>query len=331
MINVQGIVGHEDIIKHLDRAIINGKISHAYIFHGEDGSGKTTLARAFVKALQCQEKGSQACSNCVSCSQIDSNNHPDIIYVRHEKVSIGVEDIRRQVNADIHVKPYKGPYKIYIIDEAEQLTEQAQNALLKTIEEPPGYALIILLATNIEVLLPTILSRSVVLNLKPIEEQKIKEFLMLNHNIPDYMAEMAAKFSGGNIGKAIKYALSGDFEKLKEDILHILKYMDEMELSEIISGIQTVSQNRTSLEDSIDLMMLWYRDLLMLKATNNLDLIIYKEEIETLRKQTKYISYEGTENIIKAMEKAKRRISFNVNADIAIELMLLTIKENYND
>ena len=142
-------------------------------------------------------------------------------------------------------------------------------------------------------MLGTILSRSVVLNLKPVEKEKIKNFLMTKHHVPDYLAETAATFSGGNVGKAIKYALSGDFERLKGDVLHILKYIDQMELSELIKGVKTISENKASLEDTIDLMILWYRDVLMFKATNNPDMLLYKEDISVLKRQASHISYEG--------------------------------------
>ena len=324
------IIGHESIIQHLQNAIISNKVSHAYIFHGEDGMGKKLLASAFAKALQCEEKGIEPCNRCKSCMQADSGNHPDIIRVTHEKVSIGVDDIRLQVNADIQVKPYSSPYKIYIIDDADKLTEQAQNALLKTIEEPPEYAVILLLTSSISVILPTILSRCVTLNLKPVDKQAIKEFLMEEHHIPDYIAEVAASFSGGNVGKAIKYASSEDFEQMKGNVLHILKYIDEMELYEVVSGLKVLTADKNNIEDYIDLMILWYRDVLMFKATMDPDLLLYKDELTFIKKQANIRSYEGVDRIIQAMEKAKIRLRANVNFDIAIELMLLTIKENSN-
>ena len=263
------IIGHEGIIKHLQNAILAEKISHAYIFHGEEGMGKKSLALAFAKALQCMDQRGNPCNSCKSCMQTDSGNHPDILWVSHEKASIGVDDIRTQVNADIHVMPYQSPYKIYIIDSADKMTENAQNALLKTIEEPPEYAIVLLLACNIQSLLPTILSRCVTLDLKPIDRKLIKEYLMSKHQIPDYLAEIAADFSGGNVGKAIKYASSDDFETKKEDIFHILRYIDDMELHEIIAGIKTITEDKNSINDYIDLMMLWFRDVLMLKATKD--------------------------------------------------------------
>jgi DNA polymerase-3 subunit delta' len=324
------IIGHEGIIIHLQNAISAGKISHAYIFHGEEGMGKKSLALAFAKTLQCIEKKSTPCNDCKSCKQLEGGNHPDILWITHEKVSIGVDDIRTQVNADIQVIPYQSLYKIYIIDSADMMTENAQNALLKTIEEPPEYAIILLLARSTQNLLPTILSRCVVLDLKPIDRQQIKEYLMNKLHIPDYIAEIAADFSGGNIGKAIKYASSDDFASKKEDVFHILRYIDDMKLHEIISGIKTISENKSSINDYIDLMMLWFRDVLMLKATKDPNLLLFKDEYQVIKKQAKTRSYEEIENIIKSMNEAKAKLKANVNLDITIELMLISIKENYN-
>lgn len=324
------IIGYEDVIEHMQNAIAMQKVSHAYIIHGEEGMGKKLMAGAFAKTLQCESKNVTACNKCRSCIQYESGNHPDIIWVRREKASIGVDEIRAQVNADIQIKPFSSKYKIYIIDEADKLTEQAQNALLKTIEEPPKYAVLLLLVANISMMLPTILSRCIVLDLKPVDKQKISEYLMENYQVPDYLAQMAALFSGGNVGKAIKYASSDDFGKMKEDVTHILKYIDDMELYEVISGLKTLSVSKNNIEDYIDLMILWYRDVLVFKATKDPDLILYRDEISYINSQAKKRSYENLNNIINAMEKAKIRLKANVNFDITIELMLLSLKENCN-
>jgi len=330
MLDLNNVIGNERVIKHLQNSIQSKKVSHAYIFHGEEGMGKKMLAHAFAKALQCDEGGILPCGKCKSCMQLDSNNHPDVFWVTHEKVSISVDDIRIQVNANIQIKPYSSPYKIYIIDSADKLTEQAQNALLKTMEEPPEYAVILLLTDNIKSLLPTVLSRCVLLNLQVVDAQVIKEYLMTQYQIPDYLALISANFSGGNIGKAIKYACSEEFELIKDNVLHILKYIDEMELYEIIEGLKSIAGNKTSIEDYIDLMILWYRDILMFKVTKDPNLLLYKEEYQYINNQANIRSYEGIEIIIGAMEKAKIRLKANVNFDIAIELMLLKIKENSN-
>lgn len=324
------IIGHGQIIEHLQNAIKQNKVSHAYIFDGEKGAGKKTLAEVFAKALQCLEKKENPCGICKSCLQADSKNHPDIIYVTHEKASLGVDDIREQITKDMEIKPYSSCYKIYIVDDADKMTEQAQNALLKTIEEPPEYGIVILLTDNANKLLPTILSRCVTLHLKMVNLAAIKEFLIKEYNLPDYHAELSANFSQGNVGKAIRYASNEDFMKMKDSVLHLLRYIDEMELYEIMEAIKALSQYKLEITDYIDLMVLWYRDVLMFKVTNNPNVLLYSSEIKFISKQSVGRDYEQIENIINAMEKAKVRLRANVNFDITMELMLLALKENGN-
>ncbi len=328
MLDYSKVIGHKNIIEHLKKAVANKKVSQAYIFTGEDGSGKKMLADIFAKTLLCEAHGQEPCNKCKSCLQVEGGNQPDLIYVTHEKASLGVEEIRVQVNNDILIKPYSSLYKIYIIDEAEKMTEQAQNALLKTIEEPPEYAVIMLLTTSLGKLLPTIQSRCVNLELKVIPEKEIKQFLMEKKQIPDYLAEISAAFSRGNVGRAIKYASSEDFIQSKDAIIHVLRHIDEMELYEIMDALKEFSAHKLDIEDYIDLMLLWYRDVLMFKVTNDPNRLLYKSEVRYIAKQTTKSDYEGIEAIIEAMDKAKIRLRANVNFDVAIELMLLSIKEN---
>ena len=134
MLGFSDITGHESIKESLQRSIRSDKVSHAYILSGEAGMGKKTMADAFALSLFCEKGGDGPCMACHACKQVMSRNHPDLIYVQHEKTgSIGVEDIRRQVNDTVYIRPYSSAYKLYIIDEAEKMTVQAQNALLKTI------------------------------------------------------------------------------------------------------------------------------------------------------------------------------------------------------
>ncbi len=164
MVSFNNIIGHKDIVKHLQNAIKTEKISHSYIFTGRPGSGKKLIATTYAMTLQCEAGGTEPCQKCDSCKKALGKNHPDIIMVNHEKSgTISIHEIREQVIHDVAVKPYCSPHKIYIIPDAEMMTVQAQNALLKTIEEPPEYAVIILLTSNIDALLPTIQSSVYVL------------------------------------------------------------------------------------------------------------------------------------------------------------------------
>lgn len=338
-IDFQNVIGKETVIKHLTTAVLQKKLSHAYIFQGEDGSGKLLVAKIFAKALQCEKiqtalaEGKELsdinpCCQCASCKKADSGNHPDIRILTHEKASIGVDDIRIQINQDIQIKPYEGKYKIYIIPDAERMTEQAENALLKTIEEPPGYAMLLLLTDNIYRILPTIQSRCVQIPFKPVAPELVKQYLIEQHHIPDYLAETSAHFSQGNIGRAVRYAINEEFLEVKEHVLHLLRYIDEMSVHEVIAAVKKLAGHKGEINDYIDLMLLWYRDVLMLKVTNNPNLLIYSQEIKWLREQSKIRSYENIETIIEAMGTAKMRIRANVNFDTAVELMVLKIKDS---
>ena len=329
MAGFKDIVGHKQIIEHLQSAISTGKISHAYILNGENSAGKMMLAESFAMALQCEEGKEEACMQCRSCRQAKEHNQPDIIYVTHEKPNIiSVDDIRHQLNNDIVIKPYSSKYKIYIIDEAEKMNVQAQNALLKTIEEPPAYAVILLLTTNADSFLPTILSRCITLSLKTVKEDLIKEHLMKVHRIPDYQAEVCASFAQGNVGKAIQLASSDEFNELKTNVLSIVKKIEDMDIYELNGIMKQISEYKNKMDDLFDLLTLWYRDVLYFKSTENVNHLIFKDEVYDIKRQAAKKSYSGIDRILSSIEQTKRRLNANVNFDLTIELLLLTIKEN---
>jgi len=328
MADFNDIVGQEQIKEHLQNAISAGKISHAYILNGEKSAGKEFIARVFAMTLQCEAGGINPCQKCHSCRQALSDNQPDIIHVMHEKPNtISVDDIRTQINNDVAIKPYSSRYKVYILNEAEKMTTQAQNAILKTLEEPPEYAVIMLLTTNVNALLPTILSRCVVLNMKPVADEAVRRFLMNQMHVPDYKAEVCVAFARGNVGKAKALASSEDFEKVKSEALSLLKYIQDMELYEIVSAIKKINDYKLEISDYLDIIAIWYRDVLLFKATNDINHLIFREEITSIRKVAGRSSYEGIEEVIEALDKAKRRLEANVNFDLTMELLLLTIKE----
>lgn len=322
------VIGQEQIVEHLKSAIKMQKISHAYILQGERSSGKEFIAKVFAAALQCEEREGEPCGECRSCKQAASGNQPDIIKVTHEKPNtIGVEDIRK-VTGDIAIKPYSSPRKIYIINEAEKMTVQAQNALLKSLEEPPAYVVILLLTTNVDTLLPTIQSRCVLLTMKPVKDEAVKNFLMKDLMIPEYKADVCVAFARGNVGKAKALASSEEFENIKSDAVTLLKYIRDMEINEIVLAIKKIAEYKFDINDYLDILSVWYRDVLLFKATNDVNHLIFKDEIQYIKRTADQSAYEGIEEILDALEKAKSRLKANVNFDLTMELLLLTIKEN---
>lgn len=329
MATFKNIIGQEQIVEHLKTAVKTGQVNHAYILQGERSSGKEFIAKVFAKALQCENpQDGEPCLECRSCKQAKGGNQPDIIKVTHEKPNtVGVEDIRK-LTGDVAIKPYSSKRKIYIINEAEKMTVQAQNALLKTLEEAPEYVVILLLTTNVDALLQTIQSRCILLTMKPVKDELVKKYLMQDVQIPDYKADVCVAFARGNVGRAKALASSEEFDNIKQDAVALLKYIREMEITDVVNAIKKISEYKFEIDDYLDIMAVWYRDVLLFKATNDINHLIFRDELQYIKKTADQSTYEGIENIIDALETAKGRLKANVNFDLTMELLLLTMKEN---
>lgn len=328
MLSFSSMIGQEAVKEHLQKSLQSAKISHAYIFYGEKGSGKKSLAELFARTLQCGQGTTEPCNQCVSCKQALHYNHPDIIYVQHEKPAIiSVDEIRKQVNNSIGIKPYSSDHKVYIIDEAEKMNVQAQNALLKTLEEPPSYAVIILLTSNLEALLQTIRSRCVTLTMKPISDMQIQRYLMKEEKLPDYKAGICAAFARGNVGRAKELATSTEFEELKDETLQLLQQLPEKSLSEVAAFAKTKADKNANTEAFLELLQMWYRDVLLYKATANAKQLIFGEELSYIKKMALKITYEGLNRMLDSIEQARSRLASNVNAELTLEWLLLVAQE----
>lgn len=323
------IVGHEDIIKHFRSSIEQGKVGHAYIINGEVDSGKKLLTKSFVAALMCEEGGSEACGKCKSCLKLASDNHPDIVMVTHEKPNlISADEIRTQVVDSMATKPYESKYKVYIIPNAQLMNIQAQNALLKTIEEPPAYGVVILLTSNIDKMLETVLSRCIVLNTKPVRERDMLEYLTKKIGLSEDRAYFCLDFAQGNLGKAIKLATNSEYVQVIDSVVGVLKKIQDLDVDELAGALAQIQHFKMSIDDYMDLMMMWFRDVLMLKITSNIDKLLFKGEYSTMKKQAEKLSYKDIEDKIDAIARAKKRLEANANFDITMELLLLTLKES---
>ena len=323
------VVGHNDIITYIQNSIANDQVSHAYIINGERGSGKKLLAKLFAMTLQCEEHGKDPCNLCHSCVQAQSNNHPDIIWVNHASPNlIKVQEVREQVVETVEIRPYQSPYKVYIIPQADLMNEQAQNAILKSIEEPPEYVVFLLLTDNAEKLLPTIRSRCIMLKLRNIKDELIRKYLAEKLGADEQMAAICAAYAQGNLGKAIALASSDHFNAIRDEVLHLMNYIHDMKVAEIVEAVKRSAVYKVEVEDYLDLITVWYRDVLLYKATKDIDKLVFSDQISAVKEQAKQSSYEGLELILESIEKAKARLKANVNFELTMELLFLTIKEN---
>ncbi|MGN0274459.1 MAG: DNA polymerase III subunit delta' [Chordicoccus sp.] len=324
----RNILGNEELIDHLKAAIAGNRVSHAYLISGDPGSGKKTLAEAFAMTLLCEKHGDDACGECASCRKVADRNHPDLIWVTHEKMNtITVDEIRAQVVNTVDILPYEGGRKIYIIPDAEKMNAQAQNALLKTIEEPPAYVTIILLAASPEAMLPTILSRCTKLSMKPVPDKTVVDYLIEEMHLPDYEAGVVAAFAQGNIGRARAAASDGSFDELRNQTLYLIRHAQNMDTAEMAEEIRALKEDKDKIGDIFDIMTMYIRDVLYFKATRDVDNLIFTREISSISANAAASSYEGLQTIIAGIDKCRTRLRANVNFELALELLLLDIKE----
>jgi len=332
MTKFRDIIGQEMTVRHLKGAISSGKVAHAYIFDGEKGMGKKTLSSVFVKALLCEEsvenrEDTEPCGVCHSCIMADSGSHPDIIVVTHEKPnSIGVDEIREQVVNDVLIRPYGGKRKVYVIPDAHLMTVQAQNALLKTLEEPPGYAVIILLPDNRDMLLPTLISRSVCLSMRALRDEDIYRYLKDKKGLSEYEADTLVSFAGGNLGKAELLSESDEFRELWEEVKTLLTGIRRMSDIEVSQAASKAQQRKDRKEDYLSLLLLWFRDVLFIKSGGDDERVIFKGEIRELSEEAGYYSFEHINNIIEAVKDARSKMESNVNPEYTYELLFCIMR-----
>ena len=328
------IIGQKEIKNHLQKALEQDQISHAYIINGEKDSGKMMIARTFAAAFFCETETTDACGECPSCKKVEHFNHPDVIYVTHENPSlIKVDEIRDQLVQDMYIKPYTGSRKIYIVEDAQLMGEAAQNALLKSLEEPPAYVTIFLLTDNVSALLDTILSRCILLNIRPVinERDEVERILTRTYQMPDYEAEEIINLSQGNVGKAFALASNEDFRGLMERVLNLvvrISSCNSFEISKMAEKLQTEDKEKLiNLKDYLDLLEIWYRDVLLYKSTANQEYIYFKNRILEVKKQAKRAKYANLNSVLEKIEVCRSQIRLNIDKKTVLITLLHELKE----
>lgn len=329
MTGYEKITGYSDIKSMLKKSVQKDKIGHAYIFSGEAGSGKTLMAGMFAASILCEKHTGEACLECPACKKVLSRNHPDLIIVQHEKTaSIGVDDIREQVVGDVQIRPFESEHKIYIIPEANLMTAQAQNAILKTLEEPPQYAVIMLLVENTDALLPTVLSRCSTVSFRPLPDETVRKYLEDELLVPASAASLYAALAMGKIGVAKKLARSDEFSERMNVSIHYLKGSKDVDAIRRIDMTRRLALNKAVINEYLDIFTIWFRDVLLFKATREKDDVIIKDELTAIKDRAAVSSYEGLQAILDAIDNARIRLKANVEPELVMELLLLVISEN---
>ncbi len=288
------IIGNQTIKKMLEKSIENKTISHSYLFVGTQGIGKKMLARELAKKILCREQ--EEAKNCKSCLAFESLNHPDFMCMEPEGNSIKIEQIR-MLQKKIQEKPIFANKKVYIIDDADKMTIEAQNCLLKTLEEPPEFATLLLIGSQESAFLTTIKSRCMILHFQPIEDEKIEQYMEANYGITNITENSLAMFQG-SIGKAI--ALKDKQEEYGK-IEMMIENLDKKDLIEIVQLAEPLYKAKEEIIEILE-----YINILLLNRAKE--------------------NYLYT-NCIKVVENTKKRLRQNGNYDMCIDNLLFNMWE----
>lgn len=325
MYTFEEIRGNTPLVEQLRRSAASGRSSHAYLFLGGAGAGKRLIANTFAKALQCEGE-KRPCDSCKSCHAFNHGNHPDVIYFQPLKngKTYTIEDVREQLLETVDLKPFQYKKKIYIIEKADTLNIQSQNALLKTLEEPPAHAVFLLLAERAEAFLPTILSRVVVMKIRPLSAETIADYLMQAGHLAEESHILSA-YAQGRIGQALELVEDEGFREMRQDILGKLEALPSMSEGEAYLLAKDLEGYKNDLR-FLDIMELWYRDLLTAKSLREEGYLIQRDKKDAIFRAAK----EPAALLAKkaaAVRTARMRLAQNANFRLTMEVMLMDLKE----
>ncbi len=321
------IVGQKDIIDSLKNAIVEERVGHAYMLAGPRGIGKRLLALTFAKTLLCQSpKDGKCCGECMQCRMQKSGTSPDLYVIDTDEQSIGVDEIRN-LQSDIVIKPAYSKRKVYVIADCDKMTVQAQNCLLKTLEEPPRYATILLTASNMGVILETIHSRTIHYNMKKNTNKEVYDYLVENYGGKLDNNEFIAAFSDGIIGTAIEAAESSDFLMLRENVIQMLLKLCSNRMLDIFKACDFFEKNKTDIENILNIMLLFYRDMLIAKVSREENMLINSDKKDIILNNVDIFSLHGLVNCIEIIEMTKLNLKKNANYQLSIEVMLMKLQE----
>jgi len=272
--NFNAIVGHDRPVTILTRALANKTLAHAYLFSGESGIGKKMTALSLAAAANCRSvRADGACGECPSCRKVAGLGHPDVHMVAADGDEIKIDQIR-QIQADLSLKPFEGAKKVLIMDGADGMNPSSANAFLKTLEEPPGDTLIILISAMPQSLLPTIRSRCQEIRFHPLARRTLTEALMRKRGLPEEDARFLAVLAQGSLGRALTMDLAEE-KTARQEIMALWAGLGQLGPAEVLARAETLSKDRDRLERFLDVGVEWLRDAMVLLETGDEDLLAH--------------------------------------------------------
>lgn len=309
---MRDFIGHEALINNFKQRCLKNTLSHAHLIAGEDGVGKGKLANILAKFI---------------LNGYLDREYVDIINYSSEKSSFGVDDVR-DIIEEVYKKPFEKDKKVIIIHEGNKLTIQAQNALLKTIEEPPKGVYIIILCESLELILDTIKSRCEIYKLKPLTKSELYEYIKIKKfNYDENEIKSAIAFSEGVPGRIDRYFNDDKLRELRNNIVILIKNLNKNDLEAILQQEESFSNLKNDKEEVLNIFVLFIRDILINKEIENEEFIINSDKLEDIKELTKEMSFKKLNNMIKTIEEARRNIKSNVSWGMTLRVMLMGFME----
>lgn len=319
------ILGHDRIIEVLRRSLRSGKTAHSYLFEGVSGCGRRKTALTLIQALFCKSSTDDACGVCPSCRKIESGNHPDIHLLSPlpDKRDISIEQLR-EMQRELSLRPYEAPRKACVIDPAERLNANSANSLLKTLEEPPGNALIILLTENAGMLLSTVRSRCQLIRFAPLSLEHIL-LLLERSGMPQEAAALVAPMSGGSLQKALEL----DNESLvarRENVLARVAKLSIDQISTIFDAAEELSGNRDATLELLDMLLSFFRDAVHLGAGSGE--IVNRSVMSAIESIASRRSLPHNLKLLEQIYETRRAVQRNANPKLALDQLFMTMSES---
>ncbi len=321
---VSDIVGHDRAKRVLLNALAEGRVAHAYLFHGPAGVGKSTLARAFAGALLCESGSGDSCGQCSVCRRVAEERFPDFFVLSPAGNSIKIEQVR-ELQKKAQFKPYEARKKVYIIDGAETMTTEAANCLLKILEDPPPDTVFLLTAVNQYSLLPTIISRCQLIPLTKVPVGQIEEMLMTGCQINPDEAALLASLSDGLPGAAREMAASGKGLETRQTVLRLVEQIRNGNINDLLKTAEEFENKKEDLPEILEQLLLWYRDQIIWLETGEEKLILNIDQLENLKNFARESGKARIVQSIRNILEAKNHVSRNVNLKLTLEVMLLRL------
>lgn len=322
----QHIIGNEDAKSYFFKTIKKNKLSHSYIFEGPYGVGKNTFAKELAKLILCENRNEEGpCGTCKSCHMTEAGNHPDIITVDKDTKVTKIETIRNSIVKEMDIKPYQSNYKIIIVKAADTITTEGQNAILKTIEEPPSYGIIILVCENMARLLPTIKSRAITIRFNGINKEEMQQYLD-SKGIQGVQRDVFYKLSNGSIGRIDELLQDPSYLEIRKQSIVYLERLERADLIEVYDLVKDLTDQKDMIEKILEFWLLWYRDIAVLKTTKSEDLY-YSDHQKLLLDRAYKLTYNKISENIDHVKTALLDIKHNIYSTFVIENLLLNLKE----